>query len=219
MTRRDSHHRMVTYQPTVRSITFKISMHLPTPKPDAPLAEILVYVDRLIEMHAATATPAVLAFFGLSHVHTSDERAQKRRYLSRLLHPDRHARKYTSAVPIERLTSGMQIVNAIFDEMPNPSVARRNGRKTKRKAEYEMFWEDSPLDPHDEDDECNDPLYFMPSDFDTLGSTDDDDDDEEDDAELSDLPFAKRGQRRSQRVRQQSDKKRVRTRSRAQVHV
>ncbi|KAK3252330.1 hypothetical protein CYMTET_38364 [Cymbomonas tetramitiformis] len=176
-------------------------MHLPIPKLDAPLAEILVYVDRLIEVHAATATPDFFAFFELSRVHTLDERVRKRRYLSRLLHPDRHARKYTGPDIVERLTSGMQLVNAIFDRLPKPSVAKGVGRGTKRRAEHAAFWEDSLFDSHDEDDECDDPLYFMPSDFDTLSSTDDDDN-EEDDAELHGSLYAKRGQRRSQRVRQ-----------------
>ncbi|KAK3288783.1 hypothetical protein CYMTET_3755 [Cymbomonas tetramitiformis] len=166
---------------------------LPNPIEKATIEDVLAFVEKLCEVHGGSSRIEARKFLDLSPKHTKAERAQRRRAMARLLHPDRHARHQLNAETNAKLTRGMQIVNEVLSDAPDPRLPV--GTKKPREAN---FFYDSNMYEDSDDDSRDDPHFLYCSESEVSDS------EEEAAVESTEPPdryVDPRGRRVSERVR------------------
>eukprot|EP00854_Cymbomonas_tetramitiformis_P015618 gene15618-18516_t len=128
---------------------------LPDPIEKATIEDVLAFVERLCEVHGASTRIEARKFLNLGPKHTKAERAQRRRAMARVLHPDRHARHRLNAETNAKLTRGMQIVNEVLSDAPDPRLPVG----TKKPREANVFYD--PNTYEDSDDDSRDDPHFL----------------------------------------------------------
>ncbi|KAK3289941.1 hypothetical protein CYMTET_2655 [Cymbomonas tetramitiformis] len=128
---------------------------LPNSMEKATIEDVLAFVEELCEVHDGSSQIEARKFLNLSPKHTKAERAQRRRAMARLLHPDRHARHQLSAETNAKLTRGMQIVNEVLSDAPDPRLTV--GTRKPREAN---FFYDSDMYEDSDDDSRDDPRFL-----------------------------------------------------------
>ncbi|KAK3289978.1 hypothetical protein CYMTET_2581 [Cymbomonas tetramitiformis] len=128
---------------------------LPDPIEKATIEDVLAFVEKLCEVHGGSTRVEAQKFLDLNPKHTKKERAQRRRAMARLLHPDRHARHRLNAETSAKLTRGMQIVNEVLSDAPDP----RPPAKARKPREANYFYDQTMYE--DSDDDSRDDPHFL----------------------------------------------------------
>ncbi|KAK3284036.1 hypothetical protein CYMTET_8289 [Cymbomonas tetramitiformis] len=168
---------------------------LPDPIEKATIEDVLAFVEKLCEVHGGSTRVEAQKFLNLSSKHTKAERAHRRRAMARVLHPDRHARHRLNAETNAKLTRGMQIVNEVLSDAPDPRLPV--GTKKPREAN---FFYDSNMYEDSDDDSRDDPHFLYCSESEVSDS----EEEEEEAIESTEPPdryVDPRGRRVSERVR------------------